>query len=393
MPLPPADIVMATMVLTHEPTHDAPQRTGRPWPWFAAGVLTALFLMATQALALGGWTALLAVGDDASVRELIEAEIPDLVTVPGSGNDPQIYYTIALDPFSDTYAELLPESSLRWRRILVPVTTSLFGTIGGAPLFWAMVGLTAISLGGATAVLERLRARWELPRWTPAIMLVHPGVWIAVRLISIDMPALWLSLLAVFLALRSRWALVTLVLCALVLTKEPYLLVAFSIGAWAFFARHRLAGVTIAAVPTAVLAAWSIGVRQFIDGPAFEGGNVSWPFAGIIEASRWWGDIAASQNVLTAMALIMVVTAAAIGIRYRGHALLHWLLWPWIALSLVTSHWVWRFGNGSLRAFSIIAVFAAIMLADVIRERSDRTPQAGLSGRSQRPPSDLRGDL
>lgn len=340
--------------------------------WSLIGTGVALFLMLTQAMALGGWTALLAVGEDAAIRPVIEAEIPGVVLLPDAGNDGQIYYAIALEPFDDEYADLLPESSLRWRRIMLPAVASGFGLVDGVALFWSMTLIVAVSLGIGTAALADIGRSLGLRSWIALALLVHPGVWIGVRLLSPDLPAIALALLAVALALRHRHVGAVVALAAAVLTKEPYLVVACSLGAWSWFKRERLTGISYVLVPAGALIGWSAVVRAMIPGTVFESGNVAWPFMGIVEASRWWPDIATSQNVRTAIALVMVAVAIVIGARYRGHALLHWLLWPWVGLALVTSHWVWRFGNGSLRAFAVIGVFAAMMVADRRPPEPDR---------------------
>ena len=73
---------------------------------------------------------------------------------------------------------------------------------------------------------------------------------------------------------------------------------------------------------------------------------------------------------MTAIALAIVLVGFVAFVLTRS-VLARCLLLPWLVLPLVTSEWVWRFGNGSLRGFAPIGVLAAIALAD------RRAPSAG----------------
>ena len=135
------------------------------------------FLLWTQAVALGDWTALLTVGEAAEVRTLIEDQIPGLVLVPDEGNDGQIYYAIALDLDAGQVPSLIPQPALRYRRILLPAAASVFGLVDGYPLFWSTVGLVIVATGVATAALHAFLRNRHLPTWAMAGLLLNPGVW------------------------------------------------------------------------------------------------------------------------------------------------------------------------------------------------------------------------
>lgn len=52
-----------------------------------------------------------------------------------------------------------------------------------------------------------------------------------------------------------------------------------------------------------------------------------------------------------------------------------WNLWAWMTLAIVTSEWLWRVGNGNLRAFAPIGTFGAMAVAQIVRDQRERSRQ------------------
>ncbi len=223
-----------------------PEQTGyerrRVGTWFLIGSITGIFLMWTQASAVGGWTGLLSVGEDSLLRPLISTELPDLVAVPNEGNDGQIYYAIALDLGGDSVPPLLNDPELRYQRIAYPFVASLGGLLRGYPLFWAMIGLSIVGLGLAAAGIEELRSLLGVGRWIHLGVVLNPGVWLSVRQLTPDMLGLGLCLAALPLALSKRWFPAVVILSVAALTKESLVLFAGGLALWLIIQRRWRSG-------------------------------------------------------------------------------------------------------------------------------------------------------
>lgn len=337
--------------------------------WFTAGVAVALFQMWAQASAVGGWTGLLSVGEESALRPVIARLIPNLVILDGEGNDGQIYYAVGLDPTGRQLSDLVPDPGLRWRRILHPVISSGFGTIEGKGLFWSMAGTSAAGLGVASLAMRDMLWSLRLSPWAMLGLLAHPGVWLTVKIVTPDAFGLAFGLGAIALALRGRYAWSVAALTCAALSKEPFLVFAAALAAWLWCERRRIIALTAFIVPLLALIAWSAVVDQLIGGGFFVSGNAAWPFMGIIEASRWWPSFSIEQNRQTMMSLVILAVGVLVGFRSKI-PVVSWNLWAWISLALITSEWVWRFGNGNLRAFAPIGIFGAMAIAQIVQDRS-----------------------
>ena len=151
------------------------------------------------------------------------------------------------------------------------------------------------------------------------------------------------------------------------LAKESLVLVAGGLALWLIFRRRYVLGLVTGGVPAIAVLAWASGARTLSGGTdTIGGGNWSPPFAGIVDASSFWPTTPVREQVMTAIAIAIVMAGfGAFALSRSGFARL--LLLPWLLLPLVTSEWVWRFGNGSLRGFAPIGVLAGIALAGRMR--------------------------
>jgi hypothetical protein len=333
--------------------------------------------MWTQALALGGWTALLTVGESSEIRTLIEEQIPGLVLVPDEGNDGQIYYAIGLDLDASQIPSLIPQPALRYRRILLPAAASLFGLVDGYPLFWSTIALVIVSMGVSSAALHAFLRDRHLPRWAMAGLLLNPGVWLAIRLLTPDTLALSLALVGLAMAGMRKPA-TAIVLCGLAaLAKEPYWLVAGAIGVWFWLEGQRRWAAGFLLLTPLPLGIWTLWVSTRITEAPIEAGNLSLPFLGIIEAASTWPSTPTSDQVYVGFVLLMLAAASVLAWSARNRVL-QVLVIPWIVLALVSSEWIWRFGNSVARNNLFLVLMVAVLFA--ARARSSENLSAPLIG-------------
>jgi hypothetical protein len=343
--------------------------------WFLVGVLAAVFLLYTQAKAIGGWSGLLAVGEESTLRPLIEAEFPGLRLVPGEGNDGQIYYAIGLDLAGDQAPPYINDPELRYQRIVYPAVAALGGMVGGEGLFWSMVVVSILAMGMTTAASETIRRHLGLNRWIHAGVLLNPGIWLAARQLTPDLLGLGLGLAGISLALRRKWGFAVALLAVSALTKESLVLLAGGLALWLLAERRILLMLAVGAIPSLTVVLWSFQARALAGGSgALGGGNWSLPLLGLVDASSFWPQTPLRERVMTAISLLTILVGV-LAFAATKSIVARCLLLPWLILPMVTSEWVWRFGNGSLRGFAVIGVLAGIALAGAEEAGAQIKPQ------------------
>ena len=339
----------------------SPSRDAHVVAWFLVGVVVGGFLIVTQARAVGGVAGLLEVGETSRMRPMIESELGDIPLVEGGGHDGQIAYGIGLDLLGRHVPDFLDDAGYRYRRILYPALASLFGWLDGRALLYGMIGLNIVGIGLATAAVAAIGGHLGTRSGVVAGVLANPGVWLGVRLLTPDVFGLGLALSGLALALRRRTVWAVILLAAAALSKDQFLLVAWSTGAF-LWRSDRRAAVRSTLVPTVALAAWAaaLAVRSF--GAFSPRGNLTLPFLGVWRAFDTWSYAPGREVVLGVVALVAVAACAALLIRSRS-TLIRLLGWPWVALAVVSSAWVWNFGNNAARAFAIVGVVIALAAA------------------------------
>jgi hypothetical protein len=339
--------------------------------WFLVAVVVALFVMWTQAGAVGGWTGLLTTGEESLLRPLIEEQIDDVVIVDGEGNDGQIYYGIALDLEGDEIPDLINLAGLRYRRALFPAVSSLFGTLEGEALFWSMVVVSTVSIGVASAALADIGTTLGLSHWVMIALLANPSVWLALHIVVPDPLAIALALLAVALSLRHRHGAAMGLLALAALSKEPFLLFAFGLAGWLWFQRRRRLAVGYAVIPVIPVGVWALIVSARMGGGGSTTGISLVPFKGVIEASDFWSQAPSRELVGTVITFIIIGVGVVVGLMPVSR-LVKWTLWPWIILLLLGSADIWRFGLGTLRIVAPIGILAGVGIVELVRDRSAR---------------------
>ena len=319
------------------------------WKWFAIGLGAALFLVWAQANAVGGLAGMLQVGETSTLKPLVEDQLGTIPLASGHGHDGQIYYAIGLDLDGNVVAPLLDHPAYRYRRILFPLVGSGFGLLEGWPLLYMMIGFGVLAMAfsaGAVAVMASSAGKSEL---LALAVVLNPGVWLSIQLVTADVVALALMIGGLYQFTRRRHQ-STVNFSLSSLAKDVHLATPVPLGLsyrdW-----------KVALLPLGALGAWMTYLTiRFGDGFASRG-NLDWPFMGMITASENWVAMDPTEWVYLVVAMLIVAVGAVYSIRRT------WLQWPiavWTGLALISSNWVWNFGNNAMRAFAPLLVLVAL---------------------------------
>ncbi len=326
---------------------------GAFWKWSLIGLLVAGFLVLTQANAVDGFRGLLQVGEASTVDSLIEEQLGEVPRVPQLGHDTQVYYAIGLDLAGDEVPELIDHAPYRYRRILYPAVASLLGVIEGEALLAAMVVITIASAAAASGLTAAIAVRQGRSDWVALAVLLNPGVWLGVRLITADIMALAFMLLGVYWLLMGRkWAApISFALSGL--AKEIFLITP---GALAI--SHKRQRWRLILVPMLAITAWMAWLALTMGSGLTDGrGNVGLPLLGMIEAFDVWQTYDAKELFY----LVFALASVAVGLVFSVFNT--WLRWPilsWSLLGLMASRWVWDLGNNAARVLAPILILVAI---------------------------------
>lgn len=344
--------------------------------WFGAGIAVAVFLIATQAAALGGLSGLLLVGEDSELRAFIEERLDEVPLTTSRGHDGQIYFAMAHDLSGDTVPQLIDNPGIRYRRPVMPVLTSLGGILEGEAVLWSTAVWLSIGFGAAAVALRVLTRLLDVPaRWALALF-VYPGFWMATRLFTPDMIALPFALGGLALVLRRKhWQGIALLTLA-ALTKEVFVVIAMSVGAWAFFEKRRAVGLATAGIPSVVLIGYATYIVNRFDVAPVDG-NFGLPLAGLWNARDDWAFTNPSDRAYIFLTIGVLVASLALVFVTRNR-LLRWLILPWPIIGAISSEWIWRIGNGTLRSFAPVVLFLALAVGHTVSARRDQESRRSL---------------
>ena len=319
--------------------------------WSLIGTVVAGILIAGQVTELGGAAGLLQVGETSSLRPMIEEQLGDIPLTEFGGHDGQIFYAMGLDLDGDQISDVLDHGAFRYRRILYPFLASLGGLLDGYPLLYGMITIAVLSMGLAAGSIAAIAAKFDRSDWLALVVVLNPGMWLSIRLLTSD--ALAKATMALgLLAVVSGWRVTAGLFAVSTLSKDVYLIT--PAGLMADRATRRWSW---ALVPAVALAVWAT-VLTITMGEGFTGrGNLDWPFAGPITASDNWGALDGGELLYLGFALLSVAVGLGYGLVRRS-----WLRWPilgWSLLAIISSNWVWDFGNNAARAFAPIVLLVA----------------------------------
>ncbi len=326
--------------------------------------------MFAQSQAVGGLEGMLQVGDQSSLRPLIDQQLEVLPVTPGFGHDTQIFYSIGLDLHGDEVPALLDHGGYRYRRILLPALASGLGLWGGRTLLWALVIVSGTAAAVSSGAVAATAVRRDLSDYLALVVVLNPGVWLSVRLMTSDVLALaFMSLGLLAVASAKRGAAVSFALSGL--SKDVFL--ATPVGLWL---RRPRSDVRVLLAPILVLVIW-MAVVTLMMGDGFTGrGNISLPFVGIAEGSANWPKTGIADRLYTGFALASVV-AGLLAAVFKD-SWVRYSIGAWALLGVVSSSWVWDFGNNSARVFLAIPVLVALSFGreqdSIVDNTADQPP-------------------
>lgn len=296
----------------------------------AAVATVALAVWFAVIIADHGWnpSTLVAAGeDDRTVSTYIADRLgPDFAFQADWGHDGKHAFIQAHDPWlvhPEAHASFLDAPVYRSQRVVVPMVLSVGTLFGEWGVVWAfpvmMVAMAALGVW-ATAGLIELGGR---SGWWGLLFLANPGMFYSYRRGTVDVAAVALLLLGVYLGQQRRYRPAAAALAMAVLTKEVMVLGALGLA----FHRRRdgRAVLPLLVWPVTTGVAWAAYVRWRLDGPILDAGAevITAPLAGVVGAigSRPMPDavVAATVMVVAGGALLMAwrrpspVIAAAIG--------------------------------------------------------------------------------
>ena len=320
--------------------------------WAVLGGTAAALLLWAQTQAVEGIAGLLQVGETSALRPMIEKQLGEIPLAPGPGHDGQIYYAIALDLDGDKVAPLLDHGAYRYRRILFPLVASGFGMLDGSALLIGMIVVTIAAAAVATGATAATATRLGRSDWMALAVILNPGVWLSIRLLTADTIAL--ALMAVgLMAVTGNRPRSAISFAFSTLAKDVYLVTPGGLAV----SKDRKRWI-IAALPLAVLVAWMTWLTITM-GQGFTGrGNLAWPFTGIVDGAANWASLDVDEWFYLGFAMLSVGVGLIFGLTRRSW--MRWSILGWAALGVMSSNWVWDFGNNAARAFAPIVVLVAL---------------------------------
>ena len=321
--------------------------------WFLIGSAAALALTMGQVSATGDLTGLLQVGENSALRPVIEKQLGEVHLAPGTGHDGQIYYGIALDPNGTFVPPLIgDEPGYRYRRILFPLITSGFGIIDGWPLMYSMVIVNIVSVGIATSTVALLAVRGGKSQLWALTVILNPGVWLSIFILTGDALSIALMLIGITLIVSRRrgaaWA-----FAGSVLAKDVAILTPLGLWSW-----QRRRTWWYLAVPSAIIASWVIWTASTMGGALTARGNLTFPFFGMMQASSNWTSLPADELLLLGFALLTVLFGLAMAYFAKGP--FRWCVLLWSTVGVMSSNWVWDFGNNAVRVTAPLVILMAL---------------------------------
>jgi hypothetical protein len=355
--------------------------------WFVVGALFAVAVMAGQGL--DNWASLLRVGSDNPARAQIERELGRVHSPDRTGHDGQLYYLIARDPFArnSTVAALAAFDTnpprYRYRRILFPLLAGGAGYFDGRTTFAGMILWIAIGFGLATVAVADLSFQLRLPGGAAFLAATNAGALISAMIMTADVLGLGLALAGLALAHRNRLGPAAVVFSLAALTKEVFLLVAFSVAVSYWWHGRRARAIAIAATPALTLTMWTAWVWTSVPGVQHSTPLLGVPFVGMWNSVVDWKRLHQDNPVQIVMAFYAAVTftTASLMVFVGRDSMLRLVIAPWIALALCsTGIAVWDIPTNVARAFAVLWPVGMLLLVERVKFRGGSVPGAPRNG-------------
>lgn len=275
----------------------------------AAGLALAVWFAVI--LADHGWnpSTLIAVGrDDLRVSAYVEDRLgPDFEFQVDWGHDGKHVFVQAHDPWllnPGEHAAVLDAPVYRSQRVLVPVlvgTGSVFGEWG---VVWAFPVLMVLAVMVGTWAMAGLVELAGGSVWWSLAFLANPGLFYSYRRGTVDVLAVSLLMLGVYLASTGRLRRAGMVLAGAALAKEVMLVGAIGMALHLWRSGRRFSALVTA--PVLAVIAWGVYVRiRLREMTAFGAEAITLPFRGL------WRVIAGHPEVSAVIALVVLGVATA----------------------------------------------------------------------------------
>jgi len=323
--------------------------------WFLLAVVVGAIMVWAEAQSSGGLAGLLRVGDESVARPIVEEHLGDVPLAEGFGHDGQFFYAIGVDLNGDVMSQRAGDWAYRYRRILYPLVASGFGLLDGKALLYGMVATSVLSFGVAAAAAAWITHRLGVSEWVVLAILINPGIWLAVRLLTSDTLALALMLVGLAAVLANRRT-SPIPLALSLLAKEVYLPTPAGLAV----SRDRRRWLDFL-IPVGVLLAWLAWLSATMTSGFTPRNNLALPAAGIVEAASNWASQGTADWFYLILAFVFVGSGLVAGLVMKG-----WLRWPilaWVGVALISSEEVWEFGNNAARVLAPIVVLIALNTA------------------------------
>jgi hypothetical protein len=306
-------------------------------------------LLASKFDRVSGFTSLLHFGEPWATRRLPVAQALPIAVKPSStGYDGQFYAQIALSPSlrDPSLSGSLDAPAYRSRRILMPFLAHCAG-FGRPWLILNTFALLNVACWFAFAWLlwrEISDSSTGYARWLACVLAL--GVLDSVRQSLVDLPALFLLLVAVRESRADRPRRTAVALALGNLTKETTLLASVALLSWPRPSPTRLLALLASAMPFAL---WAVYVAlRFPGTPITTGfGNFTWPLVGAAgQLATSFRELLSgnldSRHLFTPLAIVGMAIQVVFLWRFRAFANPWWRIGAAYSLLLLfLGPWVW----------------------------------------------------
>jgi hypothetical protein len=252
-------------------------------PWVVAA-LAVLMAITWQYLTVhynyqDKWIALFCIGHKWPLPPALAAEDPGTVG-DASGYDGVFYHLVAHDPWLNRgFWRFADNSSLRWRRILIPVSAHLLAFGNDARIHPAYIALNLLFVFAGAFWLARFAlSNGRHPGWGIAFLLV-PSVLVSIDRLTIDTALAALAIGFVLYACEGKYARSLLLLTLCPLARETGLSLTAA-RAWQHVRERDWRKSALTVLSTLPFLLWCLFLLLHTpeDGTSW----LSWPFAGIL---------------------------------------------------------------------------------------------------------------
>jgi hypothetical protein len=237
--------------------------------------------------------------------------------------------------------------------------------------FYGMVVLAALGMGFATIAVADLAFQLRVTPRSAFLAAANMGALVSAMILSADLLAFGLAVAGLALAGRRRIAPAVAAFALAGLTKEVYLLVAFSTAVVEWRTDRRGVAMAVALVPVTPVALWSAYVMAIVPSMPTRVPLFDLPMVELFRSVSQWIAHHGSNRVellLAAYVAVSFLGAAVALLKGRNEALMTCLA-PWVLLALSsTGIATWDIPSNVARQFPIVWPLTILLLAAPHRE-------------------------